>query len=193
MRRRKTEPDKFCLTCGYALHGLSEPRCPECGQPYDPKDTRTFVRGQPVRRRPLEACVETLLGYGGASLGHGFMAATVASMVFGPWQKKALAAFGLALSVPALCALIVMGRRLQAVAPSPPAESWGGILWFALEFAGIIAAGLALLLRWLAPGLFANWGQLIAGGVGLVLFWVFVWLGSEARKNSVRRMPRSDR
>lgn len=25
-----------CPECGYALHGLGEPRCPECGTPFDP-------------------------------------------------------------------------------------------------------------------------------------------------------------
>jgi len=25
-----------CASCGYLLYGLVEPRCPECGQPFDP-------------------------------------------------------------------------------------------------------------------------------------------------------------
>lgn len=25
-----------CTTCGYSLRGLPEPRCPECGTPFDP-------------------------------------------------------------------------------------------------------------------------------------------------------------
>lgn len=25
-----------CVHCGYSLHGLTVPRCPECGQPFDP-------------------------------------------------------------------------------------------------------------------------------------------------------------
>ena len=31
-----------CLGCGYLLRGLSVPRCPECGRPYDPGDARTY-------------------------------------------------------------------------------------------------------------------------------------------------------
>ena len=31
-RRRKLG---LCLSCGYSLHGLTEPRCPECGTPFD--------------------------------------------------------------------------------------------------------------------------------------------------------------
>jgi len=26
-----------CMKCGYNLYGLTEPRCPECGTPFDPK------------------------------------------------------------------------------------------------------------------------------------------------------------
>lgn len=32
-----------CLTCNYALHGLAEPRCPECGRAFDPDDPDTFM------------------------------------------------------------------------------------------------------------------------------------------------------
>lgn len=28
-----------CANCGYLLFGLSVPRCPECGQPFDPAET----------------------------------------------------------------------------------------------------------------------------------------------------------
>ncbi len=34
--------DARCLTCGYALRGQTEPRCPECGRAFDPDDTDTF-------------------------------------------------------------------------------------------------------------------------------------------------------
>ncbi len=27
----------FCINCGYNLTGLTEPRCPECGQPFEPE------------------------------------------------------------------------------------------------------------------------------------------------------------
>jgi hypothetical protein len=27
-----------CVRCGYLLHGLTEPRCPECGTPFNPAD-----------------------------------------------------------------------------------------------------------------------------------------------------------
>lgn len=31
--RTKNQP--ICSTCGYNLHGLTEPRCPECGTPFE--------------------------------------------------------------------------------------------------------------------------------------------------------------
>jgi hypothetical protein len=37
----------WCEKCGYALDGLSEERCPECGLSFDPGNAKTF------RRRPL--------------------------------------------------------------------------------------------------------------------------------------------
>jgi rubrerythrin len=30
-----------CRDCGYALFGLPENRCPECGRAFDPADPRT--------------------------------------------------------------------------------------------------------------------------------------------------------
>lgn len=36
-------PDNaICLECGYALRGLPEPRCPECGLAFDPNDPDSF-------------------------------------------------------------------------------------------------------------------------------------------------------
>lgn len=33
--RNRKEVAGRCRSCGYNLHGLSEPRCPECGAPFD--------------------------------------------------------------------------------------------------------------------------------------------------------------
>ena len=35
----------YCRKCGYALTGLLEMRCPECGTRFDPADKKTFVIG----------------------------------------------------------------------------------------------------------------------------------------------------
>lgn len=36
------EPTKYCWGCSYALVGLGENRCPECGRRFDPGSPRTF-------------------------------------------------------------------------------------------------------------------------------------------------------
>src|SRR5688572_1775855 len=40
------QPIGLCLTCGYPLHGLPTPRCPECGREFDPLDPRTMNMGR---------------------------------------------------------------------------------------------------------------------------------------------------
>ena len=35
---------KICIRCSYVLDNLPEPRCPECGAPFDPADSGTFDR-----------------------------------------------------------------------------------------------------------------------------------------------------
>jgi hypothetical protein len=43
----------FCLGCGYALRGLVETRCPECGRAFDPRDPMTMrVPGIVIRPPP---------------------------------------------------------------------------------------------------------------------------------------------
>ena len=32
---KQPPPDGVCKSCGYNLYGLTEPRCPECGAPFD--------------------------------------------------------------------------------------------------------------------------------------------------------------
>jgi hypothetical protein len=32
----------LCIGCNYPLRGLTEPRCPECGRPFDLVDRETF-------------------------------------------------------------------------------------------------------------------------------------------------------
>ena len=39
-------PIGLCLDCGYALHGLPTPRCPECGREFDPLDPQTMNMGR---------------------------------------------------------------------------------------------------------------------------------------------------
>jgi hypothetical protein len=39
---KSSRPTMWCKQCGYALNGLSENRCPECGREFDPNDSSTF-------------------------------------------------------------------------------------------------------------------------------------------------------
>jgi len=40
-------PIGHCMACGYNLHGLPEPRCPECGTPFNPEDLEAGVAEEP--------------------------------------------------------------------------------------------------------------------------------------------------
>ncbi|MEW6252996.1 MAG: hypothetical protein AB1716_20350, partial [Planctomycetota bacterium] len=46
-------PPEFalCRNCNYLLRGLPEPRCPECGQPFDPRDPATMNLGKRISPR----------------------------------------------------------------------------------------------------------------------------------------------
>jgi hypothetical protein len=53
MDRAPETPAMYCRWCGYALAGLSDNRCPECGRRFDPARRRTFSRwprGWRIRR-----------------------------------------------------------------------------------------------------------------------------------------------
>lgn len=41
--------DSNCLTCGYSLRGLADPRCPECGRAFDLADPNTFLSARSLK------------------------------------------------------------------------------------------------------------------------------------------------
>lgn len=65
----------YCRKCDYNLTGLSEPRCPECGQGFDPSNPRTFYarswdfRFRRQARRALILTAGLLLTFGLAAGG----------------------------------------------------------------------------------------------------------------------------
>jgi hypothetical protein len=42
----------LCIKCSYSLRGLTEPRCPECGTPFEMNSNSTAVSGEAERRQP---------------------------------------------------------------------------------------------------------------------------------------------
>jgi hypothetical protein len=49
-RYRPIYPAGLCTVCGYDLRGLSEPRCPECGSAFDPRELARGVQPQNGKR-----------------------------------------------------------------------------------------------------------------------------------------------
>lgn len=43
----------FCRECHYDLRGQEEPRCPECGSHFDPRDGATYLRRPPTHLQSL--------------------------------------------------------------------------------------------------------------------------------------------
>ncbi len=48
----------YCRDCKYALKGLTERRCPECGRSFDPRNSRSFLHSPHER---LEETTSKLL------------------------------------------------------------------------------------------------------------------------------------
>lgn len=40
-------PAPYCRVCGYCIHALPEPRCPECGTTFDLSDPKSYLRRPP--------------------------------------------------------------------------------------------------------------------------------------------------
>jgi hypothetical protein len=91
-----------CLGCGYALRGLSETRCPECGREFDPFDAKT-MRVPGVSRKPppkpvpfsvgmiiysMIASGVGALGLTGPSAGMSVMALIAWMVIFGAWWGR---------------------------------------------------------------------------------------------------------
>ncbi len=67
-RRRRIRQRGRCRQCGYNLRGLTEPRCPECGTPFDsslvqtgemtrsPCPTAPFASSTPTSTAPARPC-----------------------------------------------------------------------------------------------------------------------------------------
>ena len=82
-----TKQPPRCLNCDYLLHGVSRPRCPECGTGFDPNDSRTYTRSSPMPYwSPWQQFFGVVLGF---AVG---LAASVAIAIFNPLGNLGLAA-----------------------------------------------------------------------------------------------------
>jgi len=139
---KDSTPHKRCLGCGYILDGLPEPRCPECGRPFDPNEPATYITRTESGRRYL---VLALLGVAMMAI-----ALTLAWLgdreMFGAisdwWTVIAwpLVLAGACLECYVLPASIVALRRLRGVRRHPTC-------WLAaLIISGLTIAGFVVLL-----------------------------------------------
>lgn len=95
LRSGGSQPTKHCLGCSYVLDGLPQPRCPECGRPFDPDDPATFRHPGQVRNRPAVVVSLYLLS----------LVSTVAYWVF--WQGGGMPiAYRLAAAGEQACGLV---------------------------------------------------------------------------------------
>jgi hypothetical protein len=158
---------KRCLACGYILDHLPEPRCPECGRPFDPGDPTTFARGAP--RGWLSSVAHALLA---ALL---IVVSGVAGLCVGAylWHKQGHyylsgADQALAATCIAVAGFVVCGSR-----------RWRGReLLAALLIVGLLAYG--ILCRWIRPWItiqVAGWGDYFrVGWWRSDVIWLF-WVG----------------
>ena len=68
-RRRRGLERVQCHKCGYNLYGLTEPRCPECGTPFDRRFLGWGLPDRRVARSAAQATREPIAGTAGSASG----------------------------------------------------------------------------------------------------------------------------
>ncbi len=107
-----TRPDSLltdpmrCLACGYILEHLTEPRCPECGRPFDPHDSTTY-------RCLRDPSAEVWLAALALAITASMLAIAVDSRFDSPGVGFALVVAGIAANI------VVLVRSLIALLKSP--------------------------------------------------------------------------
>ncbi len=171
-RRRKDQPTRFCLDCGYALHGLSANRCPECGRPFNPRDRKTWSGPEPKKRdRPLEWWIPTVLGYSLASVMNGFVIGQMADFLLFDMDERTLKVWSGVLSLGMLAVFVWFGRTVRIGGRS--GKTWGGILGTRAFLAAFIGVTIQILVGW-ALSLSDEAERLIPICVFLPVFWALV-------------------
>ena len=152
-------PDARCLTCDYALRGLTARRCPECGRAFDPDDLGSVRLPRHLRPPRAPAVISTAGDVGLAVLG---------LTTVGRWEG-ATPAVALGWLGWTLLALLLAGQQVAGVldwvnGPLTPAATivarrsrrWA---------AGCLAAALACNVSW---GSCPHSSWFIVGPVGLM-------------------------
>ena len=86
----------YCKGCGYSLHRLPQPRCPECGCDFDPDDSSTTTKERGERQRfryatsCLAACITLTDPEGGRMIRHSWEGPTVRGIFLTKYRKPAL-------------------------------------------------------------------------------------------------------
>jgi hypothetical protein len=93
MGERLYNVDMYCLGCSYALVGLEESRCPECGRVFDPADLTTYSAKPDGGKRARDAkWVERVLISAGlvplCANAMGFVALIGARVHLGRWPHR---------------------------------------------------------------------------------------------------------
>jgi hypothetical protein len=124
----------YCLNCRYHLRGLTENRCPECGTPFDPDDSR-LLRYAPHTR--VRGWISFL------TMTHLFAAMLILFTLILPYHLSGRAAFDYGWDVP--------GKGQYGYDPSAsPPYNWPG-LGLILQFGGFVSVFTFFLFAPFAP------------------------------------------
>jgi hypothetical protein len=102
---------KYCCNCGYPLTGLEQCRCPECSEPFNLQDPRTFCR----EARRIARLYVGLAASGLALLGLAVLMLWIMTHVGSPRHFAILAAYLVAVVVAYCLELCVLAAAIAAV------------------------------------------------------------------------------
>lgn len=148
-----------CLTCGYDLRGLPEPRCPECGRTFDTNDPQTYaVEGPDARELVKFARIAAVfLLVPSALIVTGFLFALAGS--FEPFTGLICGIAGLSgvFMLPGLVIGVTVFFRALSASQSATDEdrrSFGYAIILTAGSIGLLIVGVLLLFFWIVPAAF---------------------------------------
>ena len=122
--------DGRCGDCRYSLRGLTVPRCPECGRPFDPADPDTYLQGS--QRRVLDPIERRLLTPPALRVKVGFVLVTLTTLyvyafpgLTGAVQAVLTVVTGI---LTLMCLIRILFQSLIVIRCNPPAR-WRKPTW----------------------------------------------------------------